>query len=76
MRYDEFLVWCIDMSREDRPKFVDELPLHLNALLNASRPARKRRSFKGTMPGGPPKGALKLALKSARNDLTNPPPRA
>lgn len=76
MTYDTFLSWCIDTSRDDREKFVSELAMRLNSLLNECRPVRRRASSKTPMPVGVQKGALKLALKSARNHLTDRPSRA
>lgn len=76
MTYEDFLSWCIDTSRDDRPKFLSELPMRLNSVLNESRPARRRSSSGAKTPGGPQKGALKLALKSVKNHLTDQPPRA
>jgi hypothetical protein len=70
MTYEAFLSWCIDTSREDRAEFVGELPMRLNALLNERQPRRVRRVSKSNLPKGSRKGALKLAMKSARNHLT------
>ena len=76
MTYEDFLSWCIDTSRDDRPKFVSELPMCLNSVLNENRPKRRRASSGTTTPQGPRKGALKLALKSVKKHLTDEPPHA
>jgi hypothetical protein len=76
MTYEAFLAWCIDTSRDDRATFVAELPIKLNSVLNESRPARRRPVSGVKTPGGPQKGALKLALKSVKNHLTGGPSRA
>lgn len=69
MTYEKFLSWCIDTSREDRSKFVRELPICLNSLLHECRPVRRRTQSRVRSPKGPPKGALKLAMESARKSL-------
>jgi len=33
MYYEDFLQWCIDTSREDRSRFLRELPEKLSSLL-------------------------------------------
>lgn len=76
MSYETFLSWCIDTSREDRARFVAELPMRLNAVLNERQPRRRRPSSRLGSSKGPRKGALRLAVNSARNDLTKPPARA
>jgi hypothetical protein len=66
MYYEDFLQWCVDTSREDRPRFVRELPSKVEALLK-QRASERRKVI--TIPHRP--SELAEATKSAKLRLTN-----
>jgi hypothetical protein len=66
MYYEDFLQWCVDTSRDDRPKFVRELPSKVKALLQQRASERRKVIF---IPHRP--SELAEATKSAKLRLTN-----